>query len=491
MSDEGRLIAGRYRLSQRIGSGAMGVVWRAEDERLHRTVAVKQLVLQPGLSETESNEAIQRAMREGRIAARLHHPNAITVFDVVEENGAPCLVMEYLPSRSLAAVMAERGPLPPTEVARIGSHVAAALAAAHTAGIIHRDIKPGNILLGDDGTVKITDFGISRASGDVTVTKTGMVAGTPAYLAPEVACGKDPSPASDVFSLGSTLYAAVEGRPPFGLNENTLALLHAVATGRVQPPQQAGPLTPVLARLLAADPADRPTMAEAQELLEVVASGGTVPDVVGAEAEPTRVVTKAKRAESDAEPTQVVTRRSAAGAKAGTASRKNVRPTRSGKQAAVAAVDAPPEEQRGSRPLVLSGVAVAVVGALGILLLSTNLSSPPPSEDSTTPVHSTQGSTTAEQVLPVELTSKQEVEPTDTVPDAVPTAQHTQSTGQVEPTTTATEHPEPGDPGHVTSSTTKSSPSRTTTPPSSEPPTTTTATTTSENTASSGNNGAS
>src|SRR6266545_1290361 len=246
MTDDGRVVAGRYRLISRIGTGAMGVVWRAYDERLNRTVAVKRLLLSPGLPEDEATEAVARCLREGRIAARLHHPNAIAVYDVVDEDGVPCLIMEYLPSKSLAMVLGDHGLLDPREVARIGAQCAAALAVAHAAGIVHRDVKPGNILLGDDGSVKITDFGISRATDDVTVTKTGMIAGTPAYLAPEVAIGKDPTPASDIFSLGSTLYAAVEGEPPFGLSENTLGLLHAVAAGKINPPHYAGPLTDVL-----------------------------------------------------------------------------------------------------------------------------------------------------------------------------------------------------------------------------------------------------
>jgi eukaryotic-like serine/threonine-protein kinase len=278
VSDDGRLVAGRYRLGRRIGSGAMGIVWQAHDERLHRTVAVKQLLLQPGLAEADTDEAKRRAMREGRIAARLQHPHAIAVYDVAEDDGQPWLVMEYLPSKSLSTALSERGTLPPRDVASIGSQVASALAAAHNAGIVHRDIKPGNILLGNDGTVKITDFGISRATGDVTVTATGMLAGTPAYLAPEVAKGYDPGPPSDVFSLGSTLYAAIEGAPPFGVNENTIALLHQVASGKVVPPKQAGPLTALLMRLLRAEPEDRPTMAEAREALAAVAAGRAAPE---------------------------------------------------------------------------------------------------------------------------------------------------------------------------------------------------------------------
>ncbi|WP_409489715.1 serine/threonine-protein kinase [Amycolatopsis sp. cmx-11-12] len=276
MSDEGRLVAGRYRIAGRIGTGAMGAVWQAHDEVLGRTVAIKQLLLQPGLEAHDAEDARQRTMREGRIAARLHHPNAISVFDVVtDDNGQPCLIMEYLNSSSLAQELQEHRTLPPIEVARIGAQVAAALTEAHAVGIVHRDIKPGNILLAPNGTVKITDFGISRAKDDVTVTKTGMIAGTPAYLAPEVAIGGDPGPESDVFSLGSTLYAACEGQPPFGLSENTLSLLHAVAAGQIIPPRQSGPLASVLAVLLHPEIRHRPTAEECEELLAAVARGET------------------------------------------------------------------------------------------------------------------------------------------------------------------------------------------------------------------------
>ncbi|MFI6024385.1 serine/threonine-protein kinase [Amycolatopsis magusensis] len=276
MSDEGRLVAGRYRIVQRIGTGAMGAVWQAHDEVLARTVAIKQLLLQPGLDGHEAEDARQRTMREGRIAARLHHPNAITVFDVVtDENGQPCLIMEYLNSTSLAQVLHEHKTLPPMEVARIGTQIAAALKEAHAVGIVHRDIKPGNILIAGNGHVKITDFGISRAKDDVTVTKTGMIAGTPAYLAPEVAIGGDPGPESDVFSLGSTLYAACEGQPPFGLSENTLSLLHAVAAGQINPPRQSGPMASVLAVMLHPEVDHRPTAEECEDLLDAVARGET------------------------------------------------------------------------------------------------------------------------------------------------------------------------------------------------------------------------
>ncbi|MFI5775666.1 serine/threonine-protein kinase [Nocardia sp. NPDC051570] len=268
-----RLIAGRYRLGDPIGTGAMGVVWRASDVRLRRTVAVKQLLLAPGLTRSQAVEAKMRAMREGRIAARLHHQNAVTVFDVAEEDGQPWLVMEFVDAPSLAALMREKGPMDPREVARIGAKVAAALAAAHDAGIVHRDVKPANILVADNGTVKITDFGISRAVGDVTVTSTGFLAGTPAYLSPEIARGENPEPPSDVFALGSTLYAAVEGKPPFGEGDNPLAILHSVAGAQVPEPKRAETLGPVLMALLAAEASDRPNMAKAQEELEAVAEG--------------------------------------------------------------------------------------------------------------------------------------------------------------------------------------------------------------------------
>ena len=266
MIEPGAVIAGRYRLVNRIGVGGMGSVWEAYDERLQRTVAVKLLHPRPGSSEAEAQVAKDRAMREARITARLHHRNAVPVFDVVEHEGQPCLVMQYLPSRTLQQVLAEKQTLPPDDVALIGAEVAGALAAAHAAGIVHRDIKPANILITEDGSAKITDFGISHALGDATLTSTGMVTGTPAYFAPEVARGAESSFASDVFSLGATLYAALEGAPPFGQDDNAIALLHRVASGDITAPSRAAGLAPVLTSMLATRPEDRPTMAEASEM---------------------------------------------------------------------------------------------------------------------------------------------------------------------------------------------------------------------------------
>lgn len=268
MTGDGDLIAGRYRLVSHVGRGSMGIVWQARDERLDRVVAVKELVAETPL---------RQAMREGRLAARLRHPHAIAVHDVVEHDGKPWLVLEFLPSRSLAAILGERGTLPPDTVATIGGQLASALAAAHAEGIVHRDVKPGNVLITAGGTAKIADFGIARALGEGTATGAGMIAGTPAFLAPEVAAGAEAGFAADVFSLGATLYTALEGAPPFGTDDNPLALVRKVAQGRISPPQRSGPLTGILLRVLRADPAERPSMAEFHEALQAIAAGRTPP----------------------------------------------------------------------------------------------------------------------------------------------------------------------------------------------------------------------
>ncbi|MGY1664637.1 protein kinase domain-containing protein [Geodermatophilus sp. SYSU D00696] len=273
----GRLVAGRYRLVSRVGTGSMGAVWLGRDELLGREVAVKQVLLPAGTDRAVADQQRQRALREGRIAARLTHPHAISVFDVALEDGVPWLVMEYLPSRSLAEVLHQDGVLRPEQVAQVGAQLADALVAVHEAGIVHRDVKPGNVLVGRgprvDGLVKITDFGISHASGDVTLTQTGQITGTPAFLAPEVAQGSEMTAASDVFSLGATLYTCLEGEPPFGMDDNALRLLHRVAGGEVRPPRRAGSLDRPLRRMLEADPARRPSMGEVRDELARLAAG--------------------------------------------------------------------------------------------------------------------------------------------------------------------------------------------------------------------------
>ncbi|WP_053721305.1 protein kinase domain-containing protein [Saccharothrix sp. NRRL B-16348] len=282
MSERDEVIAGRYRLVELVGRGAAGVVWRARDERLGRAVAVKLL------NAADSPGAVERIVREGRVAARLRHPHAVTVHDVVEHGGKPCLVMEYLPSKTLAELVDERGPLPEELVAGVGWQVASALAAAHADGIVHRDVTTFNILLAEDGTAKIADFGIARAIGERTVTDPRVVVGTPAFLAPEVAAGQEAVFASDVYSLGATLYAALEGHPPFGTTDNPYALLRRIADGEVAPMHFTGPLGDVLERVLCRDPAGRPTMAELHTLLGAVMEGRPLPgDPQPADAQPT------------------------------------------------------------------------------------------------------------------------------------------------------------------------------------------------------------
>jgi serine/threonine protein kinase len=262
------LVAGRYRLVSEIGGGAMGVVWRGRDEVLGRDVAVKELRPDHGMSGAQVRTSHQRARREGRIAARLQHPNAVVIYDVAEHEGRPYLIMEYVPSQSLGDILATGAVLTPTEVTSIGAQLASALTAAHERGIVHRDIKPGNVLMTADGTVKLTDFGISRATGDATVTATGEILGTPAYTAPEVAQGHPVAFPADVFSLGATLYAAVEGTPPFGEDVNAMATLLRVVRNEIRQPKRSGPLTDTIMGMLEPEPVDRPTMKQAWQVLD-------------------------------------------------------------------------------------------------------------------------------------------------------------------------------------------------------------------------------
>jgi eukaryotic-like serine/threonine-protein kinase len=273
MSEPMALIGDRYRLQHVVGSGGMGVVWQAWDERLERRVALKQLARQSGVSAREAELANKRAMREARITARLSHPHAVPVFDVVEQEGQLWLIMQFIPSITLAAVLEEAGPLEPGEAAQVGAEVASALTAAHAVGIVHRDVKPRNILIAEDGKALISDFGIAHALGDATLTTRGMIHGTPAYLAPEVARGGEADFASDVFSLGATLYSAMEGTPPFGTDDNSMALLHRVASGQFPPPQHSGVVTPVILEMLSTDPEARPSMRTVADRLARLAAG--------------------------------------------------------------------------------------------------------------------------------------------------------------------------------------------------------------------------
>jgi serine/threonine protein kinase len=258
------LIGDRYEMRRPVGQGGMGTVWLCTDQTLHRDVAIKRMGSLPG----ETTAGAARAMREARLTAAMNHRNAVAVYDVVEHDGATWLVMEYFPSRNLGEIIDEDGPLSPSRAGHIGAQVASALAAAHKLGIMHRDVKPGNILVGDGDDAKLSDFGIARAEVDATLTQTGMMTGTPAYLAPEIATGEGPSPASDVWALGATIYAAVEGEPPFGTSGNPVHLMSRVVHEPVPRPDHAGPLLPVLGEMLVKDPRSRPTMADAASRLE-------------------------------------------------------------------------------------------------------------------------------------------------------------------------------------------------------------------------------
>jgi serine/threonine protein kinase len=268
-----RVVAGRYAVDEVIGRGGMGTVWSATDQVLQRRVALKELTFSVHVTEEERSILRERTLREARAAARLHHPNVTAVYDVVEEDGRPWLVMEHVPAPSLQDILEERGPLPAPFVARVGLDVLSALEAAHAEGIVHRDVKPANVLVCPDGKARLTDFGIATTTGDSSLTTQGALIGSPSYMAPERASGGQPAPSVDFWSLGATLYTAVEGRLAFDRGD-PVATLMAVATEPPAAMERAGPLGPVLSGLLTKDPSRRPTVAEARRDLDAVARGG-------------------------------------------------------------------------------------------------------------------------------------------------------------------------------------------------------------------------
>ncbi|GAA3410830.1 serine/threonine-protein kinase [Streptosporangium vulgare] len=275
MTDSQGIIGARYRLLERIGRGGMGTVWRARDEVLGREVAVKEVIPSPDLTGPEREVFTVRTLREARAAGRIGHPGVATVYDVIEEYGRPWIVMQLVDSRTLGAVIREDGPLPPMRVARIGLEVLGALLAAHHAGVLHRDVKPDNVLIAADGRAVLTDFGIAVLEGDSSITRTGSLIGTPAFIAPERASGGPAEFASDLWSLGVTLYVAVEGRSPFE-RAHPLATLSAVMHQEPSPMRFAGPLAPVIYGLLHKDPARRMSAREVQIQLTSLVNG-TVP----------------------------------------------------------------------------------------------------------------------------------------------------------------------------------------------------------------------
>lgn len=270
--DAGLLLAERYRLGEAIGSGGMGKVWRAHDELLHRIVAIKELTAGRYVSEADRAVLHQRTRKEARAAARISHPGVVTVHDVLDHDGRPWIVMQYVDGPSLADAAKESGRIGYREAARIGLAVLGALRAAHAAGVLHRDVKPGNVLLARDGRVLLTDFGIAAIEGDSTITRTGELVGSIDYLAPERVRGGDPGPASDLWSLGVTLYTAVQGVSPFRRG-SPLSTMQAVVTDEPDHPDQAGPLAPVIAALLCKDPDGRPGAERSERMLREVAEG--------------------------------------------------------------------------------------------------------------------------------------------------------------------------------------------------------------------------
>ncbi|WP_172384631.1 serine/threonine-protein kinase [Streptomyces sp. MNP-20] len=269
---QGLLLAGRYRLGESIGSGGMGRVWRARDEVLHRAVAVKELTAAQWVQEADRAVLLTRTQTEARAQAQINHSAVVTVHDVLEYDDRPWIVMELVEGCSLADAVKERGRVEAREVARIGLWVLRALRAAHTAGVLHRDIKPGNVLLSDDGRVLLTDFGIAAIEGDKTITRTGEVVGSVDYLAPERVSGANPGPAADLWALGATLYTAVEGNSPFR-RTSPLGTMQAVVTEEPAAAAHAGALGPVIAALLRKDPTARPSADEAEQMLAEAAEG--------------------------------------------------------------------------------------------------------------------------------------------------------------------------------------------------------------------------
>jgi serine/threonine protein kinase len=257
------IIAGRYRVEREVGRGGMGSVWLCRDELLGRLVAVKQVGHLPG----ESAPDLARAMREARSSAPLNHPNVVSIYDAIEEGDHIWLVMEYVPGRTLAQLMSQDGRLTPERAAGIGAQVADGLAAAHDRGTVHRDVKPGNILVTEDDSAKIADFGISRTTGDPTLTQSGLMSGTPAYFSPQLARGEEPTPADDVWALGATLYAAVEGRPPYPEQRNAIAMLTQIVSATPPHPEHARFLSDPIRRMLDPDPTSRWSMADVAHAL--------------------------------------------------------------------------------------------------------------------------------------------------------------------------------------------------------------------------------
>ncbi|MFJ4789431.1 protein kinase [Streptomyces sp. NPDC088794] len=346
-----RVIAGRYRLLSPLGEGGMGTVWRARDELLHREVAVKEVRAPAGLPTSEISRMYARLEREAWAAARVANRNVVTVYDVAMQDDRPWIVMELVRGISLAELLDIEGPLSPQRAAHIGAEVLAALRAAHAAGVLHRDVKPANVLISNDDRVVLTDFGIAMVEGSSALTMTGEVIGSPEFLAPERALGRTPGPESDLWSLGVLLYAAVEGNSPFR-QATPLNTLRAIVDEELPYPHRAGPLAPVIEALLRKDPAERLPAEQAERDLRIIAAGGTV-DAPMAQAPVYPPTTIGYPSQESSTPSQPYT--------AATPTRPVPGPGRTTTSPAT-----PPERNRGAAVALIVGAVVLALALAGL-----------------------------------------------------------------------------------------------------------------------------
>ncbi|MFD7445077.1 serine/threonine-protein kinase [Streptomyces sp. NPDC059909] len=381
---DGRLLAGRYRLGGVLGRGGMGTVWRAVDETLGRTVAVKELRFPNSIDEDEKRRLITRTLREAKAIARIRNNGAVTVYDVVDEDDRPWIVMELIEGKSLAEAIREDGILTPSRAAEVGLAILDVLRSAHREGILHRDVKPSNVLIAEDGRVVLTDFGIAQVEGDPSITSTGMLVGAPSYISPERARGHKPGPAADLWSLGGLLYACVEGCPPYDKG-SAIATLTAVMTEPLDPPKNAGPLEEVIYGLLAKDPSQRLDDAGARALLQDVIHAPERPAEPEPSAEATRVVAlppvppeptapTARTKDAAAERVRGALRsvRNAAAAAAAAKSEQKPAPAPGPTTTRTAPVRAPLTDVVPRRTLVVVAVVVALAVLSTVLLLALN-----------------------------------------------------------------------------------------------------------------------
>ncbi|MDK0521613.1 serine/threonine-protein kinase [Streptomyces sp. ML-6] len=381
---DGRLLAGRYRLGEVLGRGGMGTVWRAADETLGRTVAVKELRFPSAIDEDEKRRLITRTLREAKAIARIRNNGAVTVYDVVDEDDRPWIVMELIEGKSLAEAIREDGVLTPKRAAEVGLAILDVLRSAHREGILHRDVKPSNVLIAEDGRVVLTDFGIAQVEGDPSVTSTGMLVGAPSYISPERARGHKPGPPADLWSLGGLLYASVEGTPPYDKG-SAIATLTAVMTEPLDPPKNAGPLKDVIYGLLAKDPEQRLDDAGARTLLNDVIHAPEKPEPAAVPpAEATQVMALPKT--PDARP-EAASKPAEQGEGARDRLRGALRSVRNAKAAPVAAAGtaaaatpataAPPSAAAASGPASLSKPGRPAAPATGAARVA-SASVPPP-----------------------------------------------------------------------------------------------------------------